>query len=93
MILLSANTLGFADFERHLQQQNMDALVQACGIDLQQLQETAALLKNKKKIIACWAMGLTQHKNAVDTIKEIVNLLLLKGSIGKRSRHLPGTRP
>ena len=28
-------------------------------------------------------MGLTQHKNAVDTIKEIVNLLLLKGSIGK----------
>ncbi len=41
------------------------------------------MLKDKKKIIACWAMGLTQHKNAVDTIKEIVNLLLLKGSIGK----------
>ena len=41
------------------------------------------LLKDKKKIIACWAMGLTQHRNAVDTIKEIVNLLLLKGSIGK----------
>ena len=28
-------------------------------------------------------MGLTQHKNAVDTIKEVVNLLLMKGSIGK----------
>ena len=38
---------------------------------------------HKKKIIACWAMGLTQHKNAVDTIKEVVNLLLVKGSIGK----------
>ena len=48
-----------------------------------QIKETAAILKDKKKIIACWAMGLTQHKNAVDTIKEIVNLLLLKGSIGK----------
>ena len=35
------------------------------------------------KIIICWAMGLTQHQNAVDNIREIVNLLLLKGSIGK----------
>ena len=47
------------------------------------LKEAAEVLKDKKKIITCWAMGLTQHKNAVDTIKEIVNLLLLKGSIGK----------
>src|SRR5438046_5077172 len=61
----------------------MDELVKSSGIDLVQLKETADLLKDKKKIIACWAMGLTQHKNAVDTIKEIVNLLLLKGSIGK----------
>ncbi|WP_245999623.1 FdhF/YdeP family oxidoreductase [Paraflavitalea soli] len=81
---IEANTLGYAELRQHLQQQNMDELVQACGIDLVQLQETATLLKNKKKIIACWAMGLTQHKNAVDTIKEVVNLLLLKGSIGKK---------
>nr|MDQ3397759.1 molybdopterin-dependent oxidoreductase [Deinococcota bacterium] len=36
-----------------------------------------------KRIIVCWAMGLTQHKNAVGNIQEIVNLLLLRGSIGK----------
>ncbi|MBS1563009.1 MAG: molybdopterin-dependent oxidoreductase, partial [Bacteroidetes bacterium] len=48
-----------------------------------QLKEAADMLKDKKKIIVCWAMGLTQHVNAVDTIKEVVNLLLLKGSIGK----------
>ena len=29
-------------------------------------------------------MGLTQHKNSVDNIREVVNLLLLKGSIGKK---------
>ncbi|MEO8771562.1 MAG: FdhF/YdeP family oxidoreductase [Ferruginibacter sp.] len=68
---------------KHLLQLNLDELVKHSGIDLAQIKETAAVLKNKKKIIACWAMGLTQHKNAVDTIKEIVNLLLLKGSIGK----------
>jgi molybdopterin-dependent oxidoreductase alpha subunit len=77
------NTAGFDDFINDLQQQKPEQLAQACGISLPQIQEVADLLKNKTKIIACWAMGLTQHVNAVDTIKEIVNLLLLKGSIGK----------
>ena len=76
-------TEGFEEFTRHLHQQDLQQLVLASGVDLAQIKETAVVLKDKKKIIACWAMGLTQHKNAVDTIKEIVNLLLLKGSIGK----------
>jgi molybdopterin-dependent oxidoreductase alpha subunit len=77
------NTIGFEAFINDLQQQDPGQLSQACGIPLAQLIEVADLLKDKTKIIACWAMGLTQHINAVDTIKEIVNLLLLKGSIGK----------
>ena len=80
---ITSNTIGFNEFKDHLLQLSMDELVASSGIELQQIAETTTLLKNKKKIIACWAMGLTQHKNAVDTIKEVVNLLLLKGSIGK----------
>ncbi|HKZ64871.1 MAG TPA: FdhF/YdeP family oxidoreductase [Chitinophagaceae bacterium] len=76
-------TEGYDDYVAHLQKQNPDELAKACGIDLVQIKEAVEVLRDKKKIIACWAMGLTQHKNAVDTIKEIVNLLLLKGSIGK----------
>ena len=41
-------------------------------LDIAQIKEVAAILEQKKKIIVCWAMGLTQQKNAVDTIKEIV---------------------
>lgn len=82
-IFIEKNTEGFDAFINDLQQQNLDHLAQACGISVEQLTEVADLLKNKTRIIACWAMGLTQHINAVDTIKEIVNLLLLKGSIGK----------
>ncbi len=76
-------TEGYEAYAAHLKKQNLADLANACGIDPVQIKETAAVLKDKKKIIACWAMGLTQHRNAVDTIKEIVNLLLLKGSIGK----------
>jgi molybdopterin-dependent oxidoreductase alpha subunit len=58
-------------------------LSQDCGLTLEEIKNAADLIISSQKIIACWAMGLTQHKNAVDNIREIVNLLLLKGSIGK----------
>lgn len=80
---IEKNTADYDAFISDLQQQDPEKLAQACGISLQQIREVADLLKDKTKIIACWAMGLTQHVNAVDTIKEVVNLLLLKGSIGK----------
>src|SRR5258708_31170829 len=40
-------------------------------------------MTESKRTIVCWAMGLTQHRHAVDTIGEITNLLLLRGMIGK----------
>jgi len=77
------HTSGYVEFVNHLKQYNVIELADQCGIPINQIRETAEALKDKKKIIACWAMGLTQHKNAVATIRELVNLLLLKGSIGK----------
>jgi molybdopterin-dependent oxidoreductase alpha subunit len=81
---IEKNTEGFGKFIEHIRNKNPDQLVKATGIDLTVINEAVNILKDKKKIVVCWAMGLTQHKNAVDTIKEIVNLLLLKGSIGKK---------
>ncbi len=80
---IKETTEGYEAFKQHLQNLDIEELSKACGITIEQIQEAAKIIKDKKKIIACWAMGLTQHVNAVDSIKEIVNLLLLKGSIGK----------
>ncbi len=82
-LFIEKNTEGYAAFINHIEKFNVDELAHACGISIEQIKETANALKDKNNIIVCWAMGLTQHKNAVDTIKEIVNLLLLKGSIGR----------
>src|SRR3546814_11646365 len=41
------------------------------------------MLAFKKRIIFCWGVGLTQQPNGVDMIRESLNLLLLKGNIGK----------
>lgn len=77
------HTSDAAPYLENLKQYKLDELSVACGVPLPQIKAAADLLIHHKKIIACWAMGLTQHKNAVDTIKEVVNILLLKGSIGK----------
>ncbi len=77
------NTAGYQEFISKVKKYELAYLLDVCGISIEQVQEVAALLKKKSKIIVCWAMGITQHKNAVATINEMVNLLLLKGSIGK----------
>lgn len=77
------NTAGYEQFINNLKKYKVEELAEAAGISMEQIRETAEVFKKKGKIIACWAMGLTQHKNAVATIQEVVNLILLKGSIGK----------
>ncbi|AQG80428.1 FdhF/YdeP family oxidoreductase [Spirosoma montaniterrae] len=74
-----------ADYEAYVQSlaaHDLDGLAAQCGLTVAQIREAVALFKHTPKLIICWAMGLTQHKNAVHTINEIINLLLLKGSIG-----------
>ena len=59
-------------------------MIAATGLSKTEVEAAAAMIASRQKIIICWAMGLTQHKNGVDNIRELVNLLLLKGSIGKK---------
>jgi molybdopterin-dependent oxidoreductase alpha subunit len=80
---IRGHTDGFEPLAAHLRALNWTDLVEQSGIAREQIAEVAELLRQSDRIIACWAMGLTQHRNAVQTIQEIVNLLLLRGSIGK----------
>ncbi len=76
-------TTGYEELVADILNHDVDDLLAYCGITRGEMQEVIDLIKNKTKIIFCWAMGITQHKNAVNTIYDLVNILLLKGSIGK----------
>ena len=80
---IAQKTEGFEAFITEIKSQDYHSLVERTGLEVSQIEVLIDWLCKKDKIIACWAMGLTQHVNAVDNIQEIVNLLLLKGSIGK----------
>jgi molybdopterin-dependent oxidoreductase alpha subunit len=55
----------------------------ATGLTRTQVDEFTQLVTGSQRTVVCWAMGLTQHRNSVATIREVVNLLLLRGMIGK----------
>lgn len=80
---IEEHTHGFDAFISDLRTYDFDDCLKLSGVSKEIFDAVFDLVFNKDKIICCWAMGLTQHENAVDNIREIVNLLLLKGSIGK----------
>ncbi len=80
---VAARTEGFAEWKRGLDAVTLEECEAQSGIGRAQLDELAGLLAGSTRIIACWAMGLTQHKNSVATIEEVVNVLLARGAIGK----------
>jgi molybdopterin-dependent oxidoreductase alpha subunit len=74
---------GYDALMNDIQKYDSEALLDLTGVDVERIDEAVQLLATKSKIVVCWAMGLTQHKNSVETIREYINLLLLKGAIGK----------
>src|SRR5581483_11377860 len=81
---IDEHTLGFdAWAEDARTATDWDAVLAATGLPEQQIRELADLAMKAEKTIVCWAMGLTQHKHSVPTIREVVNFLLLRGNVGK----------
>ncbi|MGA5464764.1 FdhF/YdeP family oxidoreductase [Mycobacterium sp. NPDC050041] len=74
---------GFAEYEAHARAVDLDTVLEATGIDRAQLERVAAMIAGSQRTVACWAMGLTQHRHAVAMISEIANVLLMRGMIGK----------
>lgn len=79
---IQEKTVGYENFLKQFDHYNLDELARHSGVSKEALYEAAATLAFKKRIIFCWGMGLTQQPNGVDMIREILNILLLKGSLG-----------
>jgi molybdopterin-dependent oxidoreductase alpha subunit len=76
-------TTGFEQWRAHISAVNWQVVTETTGLRREQITEVAQLLRDSDATVFCWAMGLTQHRNAVATIKEVTNLALAQGNIGK----------
>ena len=77
-------TNGYDDYRKIVLESDFSELSDITGIPLQEILDVGEKVSQSKSTIVCWAMGITQHKNSVSTIQEIVNFLLLGGNIGKK---------
>lgn len=77
-------TNGFENFRKIAIEARYEEISEITGIPLQEILEVSQKVSKSKSTIVCWAMGITQHKNSVATIQEIVNFLLLGGNIGRK---------
>ncbi|RJS19782.1 hypothetical protein DRW03_21640 [Corallococcus sp. H22C18031201] len=80
---IDEKTLGFEAYADHARAVSWDDVVEQSGVPRDQIVAAAEILARSERAIWCWAMGLTQHRNAVANIQEIVNLALLRGGVGK----------
>tara|TARA_Y100000766_G_scaffold71744_1_gene60298 strand:+ start:877 stop:3162 length:2286 start_codon:yes stop_codon:yes gene_type:complete len=76
-------TNGYDEYKKIVLESDFSNISKITGISLDDLLEVGEKVSKSKSTIVCWAMGITQHKNSVSTIQEIVNFLLLGGHIGK----------
>ncbi|MFJ3211994.1 FdhF/YdeP family oxidoreductase [Streptomyces flaveolus] len=80
---LQSCTSGFQEFAEHARTVDWQDIVAATGLSREKIEKVRDDVLRSERIIVCWAMGVTQHKHGVPTIREIVNFLLLRGNLGR----------
>lgn len=85
---LNSSTEGLAAYREQIRQVDDAEVAAATGLSTAQLDELAERYLRSNATIITWALGLTQQRRGVPVIADLVNLLLLRGNIGK-----PGAGP
>ncbi|MFE4611486.1 FdhF/YdeP family oxidoreductase [Streptomyces niveus] len=80
---VAEHTNGFEEFTAAARAADWEQTLAATGLERADIERALAMVLASKRTIVCWAMGLTQHKHSVATIREVVNFLLLRGNIGR----------
>ncbi|MEU9535650.1 FdhF/YdeP family oxidoreductase [Streptomyces sp. NPDC048213] len=80
---VAGHTHGYEEFAAAAAEADWDETLTATGLDRAAIEQALEMVLASERTVVCWAMGLTQHKHSVPTIREIVNFLLLRGNIGR----------
>ena len=79
---IEGKTVGYDVFVNQFDNYKLEDLAAECGVSAAQLYEATQMIAFKQRIIICWGMGITQQPNGVGMVREMLNIVLLKGSIG-----------
>jgi molybdopterin-dependent oxidoreductase alpha subunit len=80
---IAEKTDGFEAFASALERVSWEDIERESAVSREHIQAAAAILQRSKATICCWAMGLTQQTYGVAAIREVANLLMLGGNLGR----------
>lgn len=83
LAFIEQHTAHFDDYLAKVKATGWEQIEAQSGLSREAITQAARIFAQSESVISCWAMGITQHKHSVDTIREIVNLHLMCGQIGK----------
>ncbi|MEC9071290.1 MAG: FdhF/YdeP family oxidoreductase, partial [Myxococcota bacterium] len=80
---IEAHTQGYEAMSQDARATSWELITAQSGLSREEIQRAADVFIGSDRVITCWAMGLTQHRHAVPTLQTLVNLMLMRGQLGK----------
>ncbi len=80
---IDRHTAGFEDYRKLCEATPWEEIERQCGLGRADILEAARVYEDADRSIVSWCLGVSQHEHGVDTVREIVNLLLLRGNLGR----------
>src|SRR4051794_32015628 len=75
-------TSGFEAFRRHVEPWTLERAAEVTGVPAAEIREMAHAYARADRAVICWTLGITEHHNAVDNVRALINLSLLTGHVG-----------
>ncbi|WP_207001832.1 FdhF/YdeP family oxidoreductase [Trinickia mobilis] len=85
---IDEHTSGFEAFAADLRAESWPALEAESGVAREDIEGLARIYAAGRRVIATWGMGITQHKNSVQTVHMLSNLMMMRGNIGREGAGL-----
>ena len=80
---IQTHTVGFDELRRDVLNSEWKDIERISGLSQTQIAELADAYAAAERTIICYGMGITQHEHGTQNVQQLVNLLLMKGNIGK----------
>ncbi|MEU8973225.1 FdhF/YdeP family oxidoreductase [Streptomyces monashensis] len=80
---IDRHTAGFDDYRERCEATPWAEIERQSGLDRAAILRAARIYRDADRSIVSWCLGISQHEHGVDTVREIVNLLLLRGNLGR----------
>lgn len=81
---IAEHTSGFEELKADIEATTWAEIEHRSGLTQAAIESMAEVYWSAERVIACYGMGITQHRHGTENVRQLTNLLLLRGNMGKQ---------